>query len=190
MNKTLILLLIFISNLSFSQSLLDMTEKEIEKGNLERAKKQIIILKNKDFGFCGNGQAKIKGEISFLESKIAIKEKDYDKSLKILSLIKEECLFGNNCEKRDSLKIETLFLKYGEKKVISSFKNKEKLKVINLKHFQYQVYLKSINYNLTFFSNGYKKDYEHPKYGTQSRMESNDNFVDMCKGLKFYKLID
>ncbi|AUC15812.1 hypothetical protein BTO06_11920 [Tenacibaculum sp. SZ-18] len=189
MNRTLILLLIFISNLSFSQSLLDMTEEEIKKGDLERAKRQINILKNSESGFCGNSVAKIKGEISFLESKIAIKEKDYDKSLEILNSIKEECVFGNNCEKRDSLKIETLFMKYGKRTILSSFKNKEKLKIISLNHFHYQVYLENIDYKFIFFSNGYEKNYEHPKYGTISKRESNNSFIDMCKELKFYKLI-
>ena len=60
MKKNIVLFLLLISNLSFSQSFLYMIENEIKKGNLEIAKKQIAVLNNNNHHFCGNAEAKFK----------------------------------------------------------------------------------------------------------------------------------
>lgn len=162
-------------------------EKNLKQGNLAKAEDYIAKAKISDYGFCGNAWASAHSMIAIVEVKLLNTKKQYDKALSVLDSV-QGCSFGADCNTRDSLKIVTLFLKFGKEKVKQTFK---KINVINHPEYpnfdqSYWVLLEDLNYK--FWFNGPYPIYINGKKNEQEK--SGNDFYDIAKNLSFYKLLE
>ncbi|MBK8345650.1 MAG: hypothetical protein IPL12_21625 [Bacteroidetes bacterium] len=127
----------------------------------------------------------MKGRISLVKAKIYNGEKDYDKALAVLNEM-QGCNLGADCKARDSLKIVTLFLKFGKEKVKTAFKNAGN--VVFSEYNDYNstcsVFLPDLNYKFSFLVYA----------GTTSGDANNTppkskNFHELAKEQAFYELL-
>lgn len=109
---------------------INRAERNIDLGLYKRAGKQLAKAKESDYGFCGNAWADAFGNIYLLESEMHTKQQQYDAALAVLDSL-ENCAFGGDCNKRDSLIISNLYLKFGKDKVKSAIENAD---TIQIKH--------------------------------------------------------
>ena len=163
-------------------------QKKLQNGNLSKAKKCIANAKNSNYGFCENAWIESYGRINIIEVQILNIQKKYDSALVVLDSL-NGCAFGADCSARDSLKVITLFLKFGKEKVIDSFKKVNTVNNSGDPEFEfdsnYWVFLDELNYKFWF-----KTDY--PVYIDGKKVESiktGNDFFDLAKDQAFYKLI-
>lgn len=195
--KYFILILLFIPLLACSQDynykdgyrFIKKAEKALKNDKIKKAENLLKKASNSNYGFCGNAWASAEGSIDLLKAQIANKKKNYDKALMILDSI-GGCSLGADCNKRDSLKIETLFLKYGKNKVVDSFGLLEKVeKNENEYNDTYTVNLTELNYKFTF-GGGFTVTYVDEN-GEAIKQKTTDNeFVKIARNYPFYKLIE
>jgi hypothetical protein len=166
---------------------IDKAEKNLQSGNLIKTQDFITKAKISNYGFCGNAWASAHSMIAIIEVQLLNKKKEYDMALTVLDSL-QGCSFGGDCSARDSLKIITLFSKFGKEKVKESFK---KINTINLPEYSnfdqsYWVFLDDLNYKFLF--NG-----PYPVYIDGKEIEpkkSGNDFYDIAKNQSFYKLLE
>jgi len=162
--------------------LIRKAEKEIKKENYSKALTLLDSAEKSDYGWCGNSYYYAMGDIGILKSQIYNKQKNYDQSLEILDSY-FGCDFGVDCEKRDSLRIETLYLKFGKEKVIEEFTNNLKVADINtIKRNDYVHYL----VELPNFKYSFEIRYFDAFGFTKEELSSPNELI---KNLPFYKLL-
>ncbi len=202
LNTLLILLLLFPISL-FSQNhykysykegykFLGKAQKKIDKKDFDNATKLVNKAKNSNFGFCGNAWAEAESKIKMIEVQILNNQKKIDESLAILESI-GGCSLGADCLKRDSLKIETLFLKFGKEKVKNAFK---KIENVNTKpennnddeyEVNYSVFVTDLNYNFNFIQRNFILIDEN---GKEIIPKKTDNkFFNIVQNQPFYELL-
>ena len=130
---------------------INKAEKNLKLRNLTKVEALLAKAKNSNYGFCGNAWVSAHSRIAIIEVELLNIQKQYDKALVILDSV-NGCSFGASCSARDSLKIITLFLKFGEEKVKQSFK---KINVINNPDYSdfdptYWILLDDLNYKFLF----------------------------------------
>ncbi|WP_412464396.1 hypothetical protein [Flavobacterium mekongense] len=195
MKNLILILALFICSKNFGQSkysykqgykFIKNAETAIKAGNLERAERNLEKAGNSNYGFCGNAWASAESQINLLKVEIYNQRKEFDKSFSVLDSIKG-CGFGADCEARDSLKIVTLFLKFGKEKVKQSFKNVKSLdiKKIEFEPF-YSVYLADLNYTFIF------QDWDYTYFGDENKNLKNDEdiFIKLIEKHNYYKLLE
>ncbi|WP_178985106.1 hypothetical protein [Winogradskyella helgolandensis] len=197
--KLVIFFLFFISFFGWSQTekydykdgynFISKAEKSFKKNKLKKAEEYLVKARNSNYGFCGNSWAGAYSSIELLEAQIANKKKNYDLSLKILDSI-NGCSYGGYCNRRDVLKIETLFLKHGKNEVINAFKN---VTEVNENHDDtnnpYSVFLKEFNYNFNF-GGSYSTIYVNNNGEPIEQEQTSNKFIIVARKYKFYKLIE
>lgn len=168
---------------------LSKAQKQIKKGKVENAKKLIVKAKESNYGFCGNSWASANSQIKLIESQILNKENKYDESLKILESI-DKCSYGANCMKRDFLKIETLFLKFGKEKVKSAFKNVNQITKDENDEYEnsYHAYIKDIDYNFNFIDSNISFLDKNGKEIIKNKTENA--FLNIVQNQMFYELLE
>jgi tetratricopeptide (TPR) repeat protein len=158
---------------------IEKSQKYLNVGKLEKAKKLIDKAKEIDF-HGGNPEATAKSRINLIEAQILIRQKMYAEALTILDTT-HGASFGVNCAERDSLKIITLFLKYGKQKVKDSFRNLRIESSTNDNQFDASncAFISELNYNFCFFSDFVVLEDEKTKI----------SFEELAKNMAFYKLL-
>ena len=194
MKNVIIILALFVSSKNFGQTeysykqgykFIKQAETAIKSGNLERAEKNLEKAEKSNYGFCGNAWASAESRINLLKVEIFNQRKEFEKSFSTLDSIKG-CGIGADCEARDSLKIITLFLKFGKEKVKQSFKN---VKTFNIKQINfeplYSVYLSDLNYTFVF------QDWDYTYFRDENRNIKNDGdtFIKLIEKHNYYKLL-
>lgn len=169
-------------------SFIRKAEKSLHAGDLSKAQKLIIKAKASNYGFCGNAWIESHSKINIIEVQILNSQKNYNKALLVLDSIKD-CDFGADCNARDSLKVITLFQKFGKEKVKECFR---KITVINNAgnpefefDSKYWVFLEELNYKFWF-----RRDY--PNYIDENNIESvkaERDFAMLVKNQAFFKLL-
>ncbi len=185
--RKLIVIVFLLSGFSFTKAqegyrLMQKAEKEIRKENYPKALRLLNSAEKADYGFCGNSYYYALGEIGMLKSQIYNGQKNYDESLEVLDTY-FGCDFGVDCEKRDSLRIETLFLKFGKENVVKEFKENLVVKdIIKLKQNDFLHYLIELpTYNYSF-------EIKHfDSFGFTDEELSNPQ--ELIKELRFYQLM-
>ena len=164
-------------------------QKQIDRNNIESAKKLIEKAKVSNYGFCGNSWASSDSRIKLIESQILNKENKYDESLKILESI-DRCSYGANCMQRDSLKIETLFLKFGKEKVKNAFKNVNEITKNENDEYEesYSAYIKDIGYKFNFIESNVSYLDKNGKEITKDKTENE--FINIAQNQMFYELLE
>ncbi|NRD22451.1 hypothetical protein HNV10_04315 [Winogradskyella litoriviva] len=197
--KLLILFLFFISFSGWSQTkkhdykdgynFISKAEKYFKKNKIIKAEEYLIKARNSNYGFCGNAWAGAFSSIQLLEAEIENKKGNHNNALKILDSI-NGCSYGADCNRRDVIKIETLFLKHGKNIVINSFKNISEVKENpDDENNPYSVFLKELNYNFTF--GGSFTWVSLDENGEPIEQEPTDNkFILIARKYNFYKLIE
>ena len=166
---------------------IDKAEKNLRQGNLVKAEDFIAKAKISNYGFCGNAWASAHSMIAMIEVELFNTKKEYDKALVVLDSL-QGCSFGGDCDARDSLKIVTLFSKFGKEKVKQSFK---KVNAVNRSEYadfdqSYWVFLDDLNYKFLFKG-------PYPVYQDGKEIEpqkSGNDFYDVAKNQSFYKLLE
>lgn len=146
--------------------------KNYKRGDLARTEKFIKKLRQCCYGSCGTWDD---SKIDFLEIEVLNKQMKFDESLQRLDSM--YYLFPQ----RDSLKIITLFQKFGKEKVKQAFK---KVNKCNNNYIGYCVFLDDLNYKFCFLTSG---DY-NPNYRNSNERTENE-FYDLAKDQPFYKLL-
>lgn len=186
--KTFSIIIFFFisSNLANAQDgykLIKRAEKEIKKEHYDKALNLLKSAEKADYGWCGNSYYYAMGEIGVLKSRIYNKQQLYDESLKVLDSY-FSCNFGVDCNKRDSMRIETLFLKYGKETVVNEFKNRVIVSNLNNKEgnyvFDFQVEMPTLDYS---FKISFYDDFGLTK-------EELTNPKSIIENLSFYSLIE
>ena len=197
MKNYILILLLFSFSKNFGQveynykqgyKFIGRAGKEIENGNLTKAEKLLEKANKSNYGFCGNAWASAHSQINLLKVEIFNQRKEFDKSFSALDSIKG-CGIGADCEARDSLKIITLFLKFGKEKVIKSFR---KVKTVNKKEVNfeplYSVFLSDLNYTFTF------QDWDYRFFGEEEKSfdqeDPKNRFLNLIKKHNYSKLIE
>ncbi|MBU2927066.1 hypothetical protein KO515_02370 [Winogradskyella psychrotolerans] len=197
--KFVILFLFFMAFFGWSQTtkydykdgynFISKAEKSFKKNKIEKAEEYLVKAKNSNFGFCGNAWASAYSSIELLEAQIANKKKNYNLSLKILDSI-NGCNYGGDCNRRDVIKIETLFLKHGKNKVIEAFKNVTEVNENNDdQNNPYSVFLKEFNYNFNF-GGSYTIINVDSDGEPIEQTQTTNKFIIVARRYKFYKLIE
>ncbi len=161
-------------------------KKNLNEGNLIKAEDFIAKAKLSNYGFCGNAWASANSRIAIIEAELLHTKKDYDKALAVLDSI-QGCGFGADCMARDSIKIATLFLKFGKEKVKQSFKKVNAVNRAEYPNFDqnYWVFLDDLNYKFLF-----RGPFPVYKDGKEIEPEKSGNdFYDIAKNQSFYKLL-
>jgi len=195
--KYLLLLIISLPFFVYSQEnsykdglkFIQKANKAVECNKIEKAEDLINKASNIDYGFCGNIRIKVESEIEFLKAQIANKKQQHDIALRILDSI-TGCNLSVNCNKRDSLKIETLFLKYGKEEVKNSFSFLKKVyKIENEFNSFFMVNLSELNYEFTF---GYEFILNYSDINEKGITEKSTEFEfhSIASKYPFYKLIE
>lgn len=162
-------------------------KKNLHQGNLIKAEDFIAKAKLSNYGFCGNSWASANSKIAIIEVELLDTKKEYDKALAVLDST-QGCGFGADCKSRDSLKIVTLFLKFGKEKVKQSFK---KVNIINRAEYPnfdqiYWVFLNDLNYKFSFTG-----PIPLSKEGKEIWSEkSGRDFYAIAKNQSFYTLLE
>lgn len=164
-------------------------EKAVQKNDLALAESYLEKASNSDYGFCGNSWVEARAKIDLVKVQILHKKKKYDEALLLLES-SNGCLFRADCNKRDSLKVETLFLKHGKDKVVKLFKSLTTVdKQVNNGLESYSVYIKELEYTLTFGESFPRTTYN--ENGEPTLHTPNDNsFASIAKTCSFYALIE
>ncbi|MBK7440350.1 MAG: hypothetical protein WBP43_15625 [Chitinophagales bacterium] len=164
---------------------LTKANKALNKKNYNKATDYLSQAETADNKTCGKTWTEMKGRISLVKAKIYNGEKDYDKALAVLNEM-QGCNLGADCKARDSLKIVTLFLKFGKEKVKTAFKNAGN--VVFSEYNDYNstcsVFLPDLNYKFSFLVYA----------GTTSGDANNTppkskNFHELAKEQAFYELL-
>lgn len=131
---------------------INRAERNIDLGLYKRAGKQLAKAKESDYGFCGNAWAAAFGNIYLLESEMHTRQQQYDKALAVLDSL-ENCYFGGDCNKRDSLIISNLYLKFGKEKVKSAIENADTILIKQTDYFDTPyIYLPELGYNFFLYA--------------------------------------
>ncbi len=191
MKKIFVLLIIIVSINAFGQQKYDYyngqrfikkAEKNISKGKFEKALRLLSKAEQSNYGFCGSGNYSTLKNIEHLKINSFLGLKEYDSILAILE--QKELYFEFEAKKDDSLKVEILFLKFGNENVINSFKKStnllRKTSIYN-DFFNYTLFLEDLNYTLSFK----KKNNKYNKI----EFENETNIESICKNTLFYNLI-
>jgi hypothetical protein len=159
-------------------------EQSLKKGKLEKAEEYLANAKASNYGFCGNAWASAYSSINMVEVQVLNARKKYDKALALLDST-NGCSFGADCSKRDSLKVETLFLKFGKEKVKAAFRKFNAVNNSGDADFEpdYWAYIEDLNYTFHF------EIYRIYLNGKRVEIVGN-NFYDVVKDRTFYKLIE
>ncbi|MFZ1635592.1 MAG: hypothetical protein WAT43_17020, partial [Chitinophagales bacterium] len=125
--------------------------KAVSKKNYNKATAYLSQAEAADNETCGKSWTEMKSSISLVNARIYNGKKEYDKSLAVLEELKG-CNLGADCSARDSLKIITLYLKFGKEKVKTAFKNAGN--VVFSEYNDYNstcsVFLPDLNYKFSF----------------------------------------
>lgn len=186
--KHILILFFFLVGFSFANAqdgykLIKKAKSEIRKENYDKALKLLKSAEKADYGWCGNSYYYAMGDIGVLKSEIYNRQELYDESLKVLDSY-FSCNFGVDCNKRDSMRIETLFLKYGKESVVSEFKNKIIVSNSNTIKgnymFDFLIQMPTMNYSfkLSFYDD----------FGITEEELANPKSI--IENLPFYKLIE
>ena len=160
-------------------------EKNLKKGNLQRAERLIAKAYLSNYAFCGTEAFRLESAIIFIDLQVALKQKKFDRTFYLL----DSTHIGDNIgyNKRDSLKIIALFSKYGKDKVRNSFKNITKVNE-EIGYFGQPLYfvtLKELNYIFCFEERRFDKNGQ-----AIPETKTENEFYDKAKNTAFYKLIE
>jgi hypothetical protein len=163
-------------------------EKTLNQGKIIEAEEFLGKAKLSNFGFCGNAWASAFGQINLIQTQVYIKRKEYDKALNPPDSI-GGCGIGADCTARDSLKIETLMLKFGKQKVKEAF---EKVNEINVNEIDfiksYSINLPDLNYIFEFVINEYYFDFNDGKSVVKNK--TNIELLNEVKNFSYFKIIE
>jgi len=131
---------------------INRAERNIELGLYKRADKQLAKAKESDYGFCGNAWGEAFADIYLLESQLYIQQNQYDSALAVLDSL-GGCQLGGDCEKKDSLIISILYLKFGKEKVRSAIENANTISIKQSNYFNTPyIYLPELGYNFFMYA--------------------------------------
>lgn len=164
---------------------LTKANKALNKKNYNKASTYLSQAEAADNETCGKAWTEMKSRIRFVKAKIYNGEKNYDKALAVLEEM-QGCNLGADCRARDSLKIVTLFLKFGKEKVKTAFKNAGNVVFSEFNDYNStcSVFLQELNYKFSFLV-----------YAASTSANSNDtppqskNFHELAKEQAFYDLL-
>lgn len=164
-------------------------EKAVEQNEIALAEAYLVKASKSDYGFCGNSWLDAKSDINLVKAQILNKKGNYDEALLLLESGNGNTI-GTRCNKRDSLKIETLFLKHGKDKVIESFQSLTAIKKLDNNGFEsYSVYVKKLDYTFSFGEGFPIITYD--KNGVPVFQEPvDDTFISIAKVYGLYALIE
>lgn len=164
--------------------LIKKAKKEIKRENFDKAFRLLTSAEKADYGFCGNSYYYALGEIGILKSEIYNFQKKFDDSLEILDSY-FACNFGVDCGIRDSMRIETLFLKHGKENIKNEFRNNIIIESLtdknNVYTYEYAITLPTFNYKFKFI---------YDSFGFGLSEEEAINPKTILKFQPFYKLIE
>ena len=164
-------------------------EKAVQKNDIASAEAYLKKAEKSDYGFCGNSWIDAKADISLVKAQILNKKGNYDEALQLLEST-NGCLMGADCNTRDSLKIETLFLKHGKDKVVKAFQSLSDVDKHDNNGFEsYSVYVKELAYTLTFGESFPQITYDENGKAVFYTPTDN-NFASIAKAYSFYTLIE
>jgi len=177
----------YIYNYKQGYKFIRQAETNLNKDNLTKAERLIAKAKISSYGFCGNAWASAHSTIALIETQIFQKKKMYDEALSVLDSI-DGCNFGGDCSARDSLKILTLYLKFGKEKVKQAFQNVNTVMTTEDTEFdhEYWVFLDDLKYRFWFRG-------PYPKYENGKKVEqekSGNDFYDIAKDQSFFRLLE
>lgn len=156
-----------------------IAKRNLKLGNLKRAEKFIKKTKLCSNGSCGTWDL---SEIDFLEVQILNKQRKFNESLQCL----DSLIYNWHYAEIDSLKIVTLFLKFGKDKIKNAFKKIDKYNGPELRYaLTYWVFLDDLNYKFWFtIPDDYRINNEK-----KEKIKTGNEFYDLVKDQPFYKLL-
>ncbi|WP_298417301.1 hypothetical protein [uncultured Kordia sp.] len=165
-------------------------QEAIQQNDLALAESYLDKASKSDYGFCGNSWAGAKGAITLIQAEILNKKKKHDEALQLLEAM-NGCPLGADCNKRDSLKIETLFLKHGKDKVVKAFQSVSTVKKhVNEHGFDsYSVYIEELAYTFTFGESFPDYKFDENDRIIIPKIDYN-NFFSILKAYNFYALLE
>ncbi len=162
----------------------------VQQNDLALAETYLDKASNSNYGFCGNSWAGAKGNITLIQAEILNKKKKHDEALQLLEAM-NGCPLGADCNKRDSLKIETLFLKHGKDKVVKAFQSVSTVrKNVNENGFDsYSVYVEELAYTFTFAESFPDYKFDENDRVINPKIDYN-NFFSILKAYNFDALLE
>lgn len=168
------------------QSILSKSFQSVENNNIDKGIELLSQAQN-----CRNLREDHSSYLfsKFIEAVIFNKQKKYDKALDILTSMEDGFLHKS----KDSLVVETLYLKFGKEKVLESFANIQKIESDQNNVNKHSVYLSELNFRFNFNSNegGW---WEYDKNGIKVPIYKpnkiiNEKLDSVAKFTNFYRIL-